>query len=519
MYRNSAQIKCIPTQSPPTPDNTSDSESDIVDALDRKRRQLDEEITKFKAAKDREFREFEKDLRIKRKGTRTGTHSNASELPPGKNNTSSTSSSTAAVLNLLASAQNTSATNGWLGYKSKRGGDGAAADKIIKPAPSSKPSLSLDKLNISGKTAPALNNLGTPPTPSLLDRSTSRSPSNSSTTVTPQSLSEKIPPPTPLSDRFDPFAGVFTPAYLPLLESRDHTPLVRSPQPMNVQDEGKKRLQLDSEAKKEAEKQLKQQIESSQSLPQQAVSPTILAAKRAKSTSVLPSTSLPSALRSSSGGGRTRKHVTFQLADLKVVEPSSSYEEGPSPKAIEQEKDRFGGDGKQPSQQSEKTDAEEGVRRSMGSPRLLGEKERRRGRSGRFASPIPSPQPSPSPSPSPTINGTSNSTLNSDSPALPSPALLSSPDESGFSGGLSGAEDGGSGVGFFELDEELASPALREGKVPTFDLEVDSGGLESVDFNDKMEMDGEIKTGSFKSGSVPINIVRPTGSWVGSFGH
>ena len=48
------------------PDDLSDSESEIVAELDKKRRQLDEEIARFKSQKDKEFREFEKELRSKK---------------------------------------------------------------------------------------------------------------------------------------------------------------------------------------------------------------------------------------------------------------------------------------------------------------------------------------------------------------------------------------------------------------------------------------------------------------------
>ncbi|KIW24605.1 uncharacterized protein PV07_10309 [Cladophialophora immunda] len=519
MYRNSAQLKCIksiPPNALPSPDNTSDSDSEILDALDQKRRQLDEEVARFKAAKDREFREFEKQLWINKKRSRAGANS-ASEGTPTK--ASSTPSAATSALNLLASTQNGS-VNGWPGYKARR--DGVVGDKIVRrPAPLSGPTLSLEKLNIAGETTPPLHNLGTPPTPTLLTRARSRSPTSAAarpTTPPPAQLKRDLEPastPTPAKDQSDPFAGVFTPMYLPLLESSDRTPIVRSPQPMTAAEEEAKRLQLDAESKDRAEQQLKQQARSSQSLPPQPVSPTVLATKRAQSTSILPSASLPSALRTASGGGRRRKHVMFQLADLKVVDPSSSYEEGPSPE-LEPEKDGNG----DAQQRGLGVSSEANGEQDKGSPGLLGEKERRRGRGrgGRFISPIPSPlaSPNPSPSPSPALNGSSPSP----SP-LQSPRLISSPDESGFSGGLVGAVDGGSGVGFFELDEELASPALREGQpAEAFDLEVEDEISEKIG-RDSAEA-GEKGLGivpTLQVGSVPIDIVRPSGSWIGSFGH
>jgi len=99
-------------------------------------------------------------------------------------------------------------------------------------------------------------------------------------------------------------------------------------------------------------------------------------------------------------------------------------------------------------------------------------------------------------------------------------------DRSGFSGGLSEALDGGSGVGFFELDEELASPSTGEAKPFEFQ-ETEDVGLHDPNTADEPSQAGQGKrvgAGSFAAGSVPINIVRPsmhsiTGSWVGTFGH
>ncbi|KAJ9608324.1 hypothetical protein H2200_007312 [Cladophialophora chaetospira] len=505
MYRNSAQsfgqVKCIPNALP-SPDNTSDSDAEILDALDEKRRQLDEDIARFKAAKDREFREFEKELRVKRKRSRPGVHhvsDSATNKPPA-----STSSATASALNLLASAQNVSINGRGWSWATR---DGNVGDKVRKPAPLSGPTLSLDKLNISGETTPPVHSLGTPPIPTLLKRSRSRSPENTDLRPRTAPTSEKEPElaltPTPSKDRSDPFAGVFTPAFLPLLESRDQ-PSANSPQPLTSreEEEEKKRLLLDAESKQQAEKQ---KLVSSQSLPPEQISPTVYATMRAKSTPILPSTSLPSALRNSSGPGRRRKHVMFQLADLKVVDPSSSYEEGPSPELEERENafEKRGLD-------SVIEEREE----TNDSPGKLGQKEKpkSRTRNGRFISPMPSPlaSPNPSPAPSPALRGSSPP-----SSPLPSPGLVSSPNESGFSGGLDNADDGGSGVGFFELDEELASPALRDGQ-PAENLD--------LDLDDEVSEKDAAKKGlgivpSVTVGSVPIDIVRPSGSFIGSYGH
>ncbi|KEF59594.1 uncharacterized protein A1O9_04440 [Exophiala aquamarina CBS 119918] len=533
MYRNSAQLNCLVKPSLQSPENPGDcdSDSDLIDALEQKRKQLDDEISKFKALKDREFRDFEKDLRMQCKRKRSRGSSTSSEpSPPGKYAGASVSS--ASVLNLLASTHNGSA-NGWSSQKPKRGVDNIVGDKIIRPAPLSKPTLSLDKLNISGETTPPTSIFGTPPTPSAINRSMiSRCQSASLTTFTHPQCSHpaKPEPTTPATDHLDPFAGVFTPSYLPLLESHDHKLAVQSPQPLELQAEADaKQLQLiNAESKRDAE----MQNGKSQSLPQQPVSPTVLATKRTHSTPQLPSTSLPSALRNSSGrrsggtgGGssaeRKRKHVTFQLADSAIVDPSSSYEEMPSPEprnssGTEREFGIFLNDTEEVKdtenwhthaiQRNDSSDTQQ-VQNTGNESNSLSPKASNQ-RKARLRSPAVSPLPSPSPSP--TING-----------------LAPSTDESGFSGDLVASVDGGSGVGFFELDEELASPAFTEDR--SFDLvRVESEDRSRVDddllLDEKKRggtlLDGDVQAGGFAVGSVPINIVRhPTGSWMGSYGH
>jgi hypothetical protein len=195
----------------------------------------------------------------------------------------------------------------------------------------------------------------------------------------------------------------------------------------------------------------------------------------------------------------------FQLADLKVVDPSSSYEEGPSPEL--EARDELDD---QDSHLSSEQDADLS-RRIRGSPRIPSNKDRksRRGKSGRFISPNPSPLASPMPSPA----------LREASPVMPTPTSSFPqpvPGDSGFAGGLTGADDGGSGVGFFELDEELASPALKEDNpAESFDLELG---------DEISEKSGTVGDGlgivpSLHVGSVPINIVKPSSSFVGSYGH
>ena len=180
---------------------------------------------------------------------------------------------------------------------------------------------------------------------------------------------------------------------------------------------------------------------------------------------------------------RKRKHVTFQLADSAIVEPSSSYEEMPSPG---------------PKLRSESEDEASSIDEHM-------------------AESITS-----------SIDG-QNDTDDMRGPQSPAPAFLSpqirgreregsaDSDTSGFSGGFTGADDGGSGVGFFELDEELSSPGPVETKSLKFDVQdLDPDDVHGNPGGGKVI---DEKYGSFGVGSVPIDIVRPTGSWVGSFGH
>ncbi|KAK5045777.1 hypothetical protein LTR84_008870 [Exophiala bonariae] len=530
MYRNSAHINYLSKPSLPSPEHTGDSDSELLDALERKRKQLDDEISKFKAIKEKEFRDFENDLRTRCKRKRSRGSSTSSEpSPPGKH--TSTAASHTSVLYLLASAHNGSA-NGKITPKIKKGAEYVVGDKITRPAPLSKPTLSLDRLNISGETTPPTNTLGTPPTPTGLPRATvCRSPSSSTTRLTtpPRSNSETPALTTPTLDRFDSFAGVFTPAYLPLLESRDHTPVTRTPQPLSSPEEADaKQLQsINADSKRTAE----QQPVKSQSLPRQPVSPTVVATKRTHSSPLLPSTSLPSALRNSNGkirngsdsgqsAIRKRKQVTFQLADSAIVIPSSSYQELPSPEpksagtpareviilkngeeddGVEGSNSFAIGSHGSPNRQAVENKSNDD---NTLSPNISGQ------RKNRLRSPAISPLPSPSPSP--TING-----------------IVASADESGFSGGLAASVDGGSGVGFFELDEELASPAFAEDRSFEFS-KVEGQDEAKVDedfFLDEKKAEvaltgDEVQVGSFAAGSVPININRhPTGSWIGSYGH
>lgn len=190
---------------------------------------------------------------------------------------------------------------------------------------------------------------------------------------------------------------------------------------------------------------------------------------RSHTEPAIPSTSLPSALRTASGTAvRKRKHVTFQLADSAIVEPSSSYEEMPSP-----------------------------------SPNDEGNKDGSLEAASSSDEDVPAPK-----------HGLAL--------AVPSPDLRGR-ERSSIPGDLTTAIEGGGAGGFFELDEELSSPGLDAAK--PFVEDFDDGTSSPVD-----SRRGENERGSRRKdrdklqtyeygGSVPIDIVRPSSSWVGSFGH
>lgn len=389
MYRHSAQINVARSSLPsPARDDSSDSESDILAELDEKRRQIDDEIASFRVQKEKEFQNFERELRSKRKPARSKRKNNQSTQG---------TSAVSAVSNLFAGNQ--LRPNGL--DKGKKISDGLSNSR---PRPSTLPSKAtavVDKLTINGTTTPPI--VGTPP----LTRSLSRSPADLS--ITPPRKSAGRSPNARDEEKRD-FSGLFTPTYLPLLEAHRSSPLP----------------------------------------PARVVSQK---AKRALTVPAIRSTSLPSALRTSSDSAiRKRKHVTFQLGDTMIVEPSSSYEELPSPH-------------KQVS--SERLDEMMNVAIEDIAPVPVGPK---------------------------------------------------------FGGGLVAASDGGSGVGFFELDEELDD--LDDREVNYHEVSVSVQGKKSAVIlmklqdqdEDEMkdhhedEAEDELKSGSFHAGSLPIDIVRPGNS-------
>ena len=293
MYRDTVRIPGTRAFLPfPAPDELSDSESEILKALERKRRALDDEIARFREQKDREFGDFERELRASHGGRIGGAICTTVPTPSGSRDDSSnrqsrlSSDTSSSALRLFAPNAAKAQANGNITR------EGETSTGLLSPnsRPVSRPTLSVEKLTINGTTTPPI--VGTPPRDPLT-KNLSRSPSNLSlfSATPPRHHSRYATTPT---ERSDELRGLFTPTYLPLLDSR-HVP--------------------------------------STSPPEEQKLPAVRNPKRAFTAPALgpSSSSLPSALRTASGNiPKKRKHVTFQLADSAIVQPSSSYEEMPS---------------------------------------------------------------------------------------------------------------------------------------------------------------------------------------------
>lgn len=655
MFVHGGHIQMMARASLPSPDSTnpSDSECEIVQELERKRRQLDDEISNFQAQKEKEFHDFEKELRARKRGKtvasssqlgRGGPHFGV-EKPPSR-----TSSSSALDLLVGHGASQQSRPSYWT--RNKLFEKPRLGKTSPKAGPSlSRPVVSLDRMNIKGETtSPHAGRPHTPPTPTLLSRTLTHSSSSSSIAASPSPPHSKSPPPgitiprsaaspSPEHPR-NSLTGLFTPSYLALLDAnipRDYessSALITPP----VEDET---ATAPSSLKSSSMNEVLP-LTSSSFPPNIAFSPAghTHASKRAYTAPTVPSSRKPSALRTASGGAisRKRKHVTFRLANEAIVEPSSSYEEGPSPELGNETTQSPGSGTRSPLRSgksslhrtfnSDEEDAEAGVQPGMGMGDVIqrlndytvaeaskhGEDldlaqepededeeededddmpmemshhndEDQEDASDRFLTveyhededePVVvedgyfSPKNKHVSIPAQALIPSRNSPLvpyrdedwnqlsssdkdrllfnarrhsdESDDIRLPRGENLarhSKSDESGFSGGLSHGVDGGSGVGFFELDEELASPDA--GKVQPFQFDMDNdldatvdAATDSIDTNltrskqqiaradDKKRLiDGLPST--FGVGSVPIDIVRPSvsvsSSWIGTFGH
>ncbi|ERF73118.1 hypothetical protein EPUS_09192 [Endocarpon pusillum Z07020] len=261
----------------PAPDELSDSEADLISVLEEKRREIDMEIEAFQSRKEEEFKSFEHELRSRKK------RNNHIVFPHPATSISGLSNPSKKELAM-------NAMNGAAYKERKKKAEDVGVGGLMLTGPS-RPSVSVDRVTINGLTTPPVS--GTPPlgknlfpSPTLLSATPPRDPSKRGTGKSPT---------TP--DRENEFHGLFTPGYLQLLDTKPS------------------------------------------SLPQIATPPPISETKRAVTAPTLPSTSLPSALRAASGAARKRKHVTFRLAHSVVVEPSSSYEEIPSPSEDQYDRD------------------------------------------------------------------------------------------------------------------------------------------------------------------------------------
>ena len=485
MYRNTASFSgsnIVPTAHLPSPNKTiDDSDSEMSILLDQKRKQLDEEIAQFKAVKDKEFQEFEKSLRKQRQKRRRehrGKTDESSSTEPG---------SKPGALSLLAGASKEDAEINGNATHFTKDSQKTDGEKPAKRAPSSKPTISLVRRNIKGETTPP--GPGSPLPTDHLSKQISRSPPNQNLAHTPPKgrSSKGLTSPPPGKEGHDSFAGVFTPSYLPLLESKANEDVLKSQIP------GIKLQRHNSFSNSQTSSEL--------------ISP-VARSHRSQTAPTFPSTSLPSALRTASGTAvRRRKHVTFKLADSVVVDPSSSYEEMPSPEPRQESSEEMNGitelmgNGKAHPHAEHETDDEADNeltppfwKRQIRSPTMKG---RERNSSADTITDVPASGADPNLSPK------------------------------SFEDTLDQADDGGSAVGFFELDEEIASPGF--GEVRPF--EIDDGDVDDPREEEKGRgrgsrgrhdghgwADGKGNVYEY-GGSVPINIVRPSGSWIGSFGH
>lgn len=319
----------------PSPDYTgdSDSESEVAKELAQKRREIDEEIARFKSLKDKEFREFEHDLKCRRRQRRAsqqGKSTNGINYYEFIKNSPSNTPPSNPVLSACEKK-----------YRSPSGQ--LQPIRLIKANASPKvtpPTICLDKINVSKEHSSHAHAspLQTPPTPTKSSTSTTceashprhdSSPNTNSAPIRSNQPRDKVPflPESTPHDDQGALGGIFVPGYLPLLDSR-HDRAQR-------QVEG-----ISTEPASPAEPNMMPIVAvHSSSLPTESSlseSFQVPQTKRAYTspTASLNRTKLPPIIRNVNGrkhkSGK-RKHVTFQLADRAIVEPSSSYEEGPSP--------------------------------------------------------------------------------------------------------------------------------------------------------------------------------------------
>lgn len=553
----------------PSPEYTgdSDSDSDIIKELGQKRRELDEEISFFRAQKDKEFRDFEVELKATRR-KRAQTHQEQ---------------------------KNNQRVNGCEKHaRAHHVRQSSASIQLIKPKAGSKvthPTISLNPTNIRGETIQQSHALYTPPTPTSLLPTTAEK-----TTISiEQSSSRENSVLPPKQQSKDAFTGVFVPAFLPLLDSMDD----RLDRPL----EGTQTAPASPTDRLVIE-----------AMPVQASSlPTasfmsedfhIVSNKRAyTSPSAVNRTILPPIIRNVNGrkrSGGKRKHVTFQLADRAIVEPSSDYEEGspheindedsitsprsttsendsPRPRMVRQKTplDPFG---RRKRKVTPEVTSPDEVGMGMGDLHLVCEREAE----------SPPPQNNSEVEQSSTVeyledgyfspkHGTTtthslpNGASTSDSlspeepesfnkvddnayihkrysmisqqraerknnrtpPLSPGPLRASTPItdlvqptshwSTSYPGSLANNINTTANVGFFELDEELASPDAETSNLyqTATNEEVETP---TSTFSRRKQQDHESADDMVTGTSVPIDIIRPgingvSNSWIGTFGH
>lgn len=220
----------------PSPEYTgdSDSDSDIIHELERKRKQLDEEVARFKAQKDKEFRDFESDLKSRRRQKRVQQYqrNNASNFYEFTKNSPS---ATPPARSMLSECEKKARSP-----QRHHGHKQSEPMRLMKPNLGSKvtpPTICLDKMNIRGENLQKshVSPLQTPPTPTALstfasttETVTTQSHASPTTFEKQTSSSASInsetprnePPFSPEETKHDQaLAGLFAPAYLPLLDA------------------------------------------------------------------------------------------------------------------------------------------------------------------------------------------------------------------------------------------------------------------------------------------------------------
>jgi len=334
----------------PSPEYTgdSDSDTDIIHGLEQKRRQLDEEIARFRAQKDKEFRDFEAELKARKRQKRAQQHfqkNNASNYHEFAKNSLST---TPPSISLLSGCEKKARSpNSLRAYKDSEPIKLMnVGSKVTTP-----PTISLDRTNIAGESISQshANVSQTPPMPNDFFLPSSSQAHVSSTTAEKRACSDSAsiqsepprekPPLSPVGKNHEQaFAGLFISACLSTLDKRDGQNQIDTPI------EG---TQTEPASPVVPTMSVEAMPPQSSSLPTQSSMTDSLQVPTTRRAYTSPSTvnrgTLPPIIRNVNGRKKStgkRKHVTFQLADRAIVEPSSSYEEGPSPDVDNESSDR-----------------------------------------------------------------------------------------------------------------------------------------------------------------------------------